>query len=95
MNENGYAVRGWLHSLVEGTAELDEVESMINLFIERASERGYAEGVRDEMSRWGRIATQRTVKGVLSVPANELRQSYQDATERARKDVHKWGVDND
>lgn len=83
MNENGYAVRGWLHSLVEGTAELDEVESMINLFIERASEKGYAEGVRDEMSRWGRIATQRTVKDATSSLIIKEQQSYQEDKERS------------
>ena len=63
MNDNGYPVRGLLQCLKEGSETIDEVERTINLIIERSTEKGYVEGVRDEMARWG-ISPQRAEKVV-------------------------------
>ena len=52
--DNGYPVRGLLQCIKEGSETIDEVERTINIIIERSTEKGYAEGVRDEMARWGR-----------------------------------------
>lgn len=51
MNENGYPVRGWLNGLLDGLATIDEVETVINYFIEISAKKGYSNGVVDEMNR--------------------------------------------
>lgn len=44
MNKDEYAVRGWLHGLVEGSCSIDEAEEVINKFIKIAHEKGIAKG---------------------------------------------------
>lgn len=63
MSENGFAVRGWLHCLKEGSETIDVIEVIMNQFIERSAQRGYSEGVMDEMRR-AHISTQRDEKDV-------------------------------
>ena len=86
-----YPVRGWLHSLLEGSTNIEEAEEAINGFIEHAQDRAWREGVRIGTTH----NPYKSQKVVLSDSAKELRHSCQDATARARADVHKWDVDND
>jgi hypothetical protein len=86
-----YPVRGWLHSLLEGLTNIEEAEEAINGFIEHAQDRAWREGVRIGTTH----NPYKSQKVVLSDSAKELRHSCQDATARARADVHKWDVDND
>src|SRR5690554_3554435 len=60
MNESGYPVRGWLNGLVEGTCEIEEVEVLINGWLEESCRKGYKEGridgVTDTMIQAGKLS---------------------------------------
>ena len=47
--DNGFAVRGCLYFIKDGTESVDTIEGIINQFIEIAAKRGYAEGVLDTL----------------------------------------------
>ena len=78
MNKDGYAVRGWLHGLVEGSCSLEEAEEVINNFIRIAHQKGKSEAGLDLiLTHNSKKCSEKDKKACLSELDKETIESYQ------------------